>query len=120
MTFTPRRILFILVATGFIFLNPVHLPWTLPWLAEQQAGTAFGDFLLEKQGPITIAGTVYFTAVMVPVYYWLWNRRRKKPSPATASSPSASDDTVEEGYRGPGGGKRLPSSVRRRQRRRRR
>ena len=121
MNWTPRRLFITLVAAGFVIFNPVHLPWSLPWLAARQEGTSLGLFLTDNEGPIVIASTVYFTVVMVPVYYWLWTRRRRRTqnTAAPVRDSRESGRVQEEAYKGPGGGKRLPSSTRRRQRRRR-
>ena len=110
-----RAYIITMVAIGFIVLNPIHLPFTLPYVIERQAGTQLGEFLADNQSGIVIGATVYFTAVMIPVYFWLWKRRRgaaKQPqraAPATTSEPRGPGEPT---YRGPGGGKRLPPSFR--------
>ncbi len=111
-----------LVAVGFIVLNPLHLPWTMEWLIENQAGTPLGEFLLEYQSGIIIGSTVYFTAVMIPVYIWIWKRRRTKNETPRRQAPARVEnhEPGEPSYRGPGGGKRLPPSMRPHASRRRR
>ncbi len=111
-----------LVALGFIVLNPLHLPWTLQWFIENQTGTPLGDFAAENESPIIIGSTVYFTAVMIPVYIWLWRRRRAAGrTPRREAPPRVEDGSSDEpSYRGPGGGKRLPPSMRPNANRRRR
>lgn len=118
-----RAYIITLVAIGFIVFNPIHLPFTLQYVIERQAGTQLGDFLTDNQSGIVIGSTVYFTAVMIPVYFWLWRRRRgatKKPERMAPSAASETSGPGEPTYRGPGGGKRLPPSFRSRGGRRRR
>ncbi len=118
-----RGYIITLVAIGFIVLNPIHLPFTLQYAIERQAGTQLGDFLADNQSAIIIGATVYFTAVMIPVYFWLWKRRRGATKQPKRVAPSAASETSGPGeptYRGPGGGKRLPPSFRARGGRRRR
>ncbi|MYD36711.1 MAG: hypothetical protein F4X20_06885 [Dehalococcoidia bacterium] len=114
-----------LVAVGFIVLNPLHLPWSMQWVIENQAGTPLGDFVAMYESQIIVGATVYFTAVMIPVYIWLWRRRRNAGQTPRREAPAPAEDLEpgEPTYRGPGGGKRLPPSMRpsasRRRRRRR-
>lgn len=114
-----------LVAVGFIVLNPLHLPWSMQWVIENQAGTPLGDFVATYESQIIVGATVYFTAVMIPVYIWLWRRRRNAGQTPRREAPAPVEDLEpgEPTYRGPGGGKRLPPSMRpsasRRRRRRR-
>ena len=120
---TLRHYIITLVAIGFIILNPIHLPFTLQYAIERQAGTRLGDFLADNQSVIIIGATVYFTAVMIPVYFWLWKRRRgatKQPARVAPTTNAAPREPGEPAYRGPGGGKRLPPSFRSRGGRRRR
>lgn len=120
-----RNYLIGLVAVGFIVLNPLHLPLTIPWFIENQAGTPLGDFVATYEQQIIVGATVYFTAVMIPVYIWLWRRRRKtgETPRREAPAPVENPEPGEPIYRGPGGGKRLPPNMRpnanRRRRRRR-
>ena len=110
-----RGYIITLVAIGFIVLNPIHLPFTLDYVIERQSGTQLGAFLADNQSGIIIGATVYFTAVMVPVYFWLWKRRRraaKQPQRVAPAATSESRGPGESTYRGPGGGKRLPPSFR--------
>ena len=122
------RIVVVLVLVGLTVLNPLHLPWTLPWLTEQLSGTAFGRFLAEREGTIIVLGTVYFAATMIPVYYWIWRRTSRRRSQAraparvqavspSAQTPAQTTEAEEESYRGPGGGKRPPRPPRSRRRR---
>jgi hypothetical protein len=119
-----RRVLIALVAIGFIVLNPIHLPLSVRWLADRYAGTGLGRFLLDNEVTIVIVGTVYFTAVMIPVYYWLWTRRRRPSAPDAVARArgrgAVAAEANSEPYRGPGGGKREPPSMRRRHTSRRR
>ena len=117
-----RNYLIGLVAVGFVVLNPLHLPWTTQWLIENQSGTPLGDFVAENERPLIVGSTVYFTAVMIPVYIWLWKRRRNanKTPRREAPAPIEHLGPGESAYRGPGGGKRLPPSLRSSGNRRRR
>ncbi|MDA1097100.1 MAG: hypothetical protein O3B84_07590 [Chloroflexi bacterium] len=120
MTFSLRRLLIGAAAIGFVVVNPLHLQWTLPWLEGQLDGTAAGDFLRTNERTIVVAGAVYFTAAMLPVYYWMWSRRRRPApqivGPARATATEA-DAPIGASYRGPGGGKRAPRPARARRRR---
>ena len=126
------RIVVVVVLLGLTVLNPLHLPWSLPWLTDQLAGTGLGRFLVEREGTIIVLGTVYFTAAMIPVYYWIWQRTSRRralgrtTAPAAAVSPASetaqaeaddSEETADDSYRGPGGGKRPPRPSRSRRRR---
>ena len=97
---TLKRLLILLVFVGFVLFNPIHLGWTLPYVAELD--NPLGEYVQGNEQRVLIFSTVYFTAVMMPIYYWLWTRRRKK-SPKTDG-----ETTVSEAYRGPGGGKKRP------------
>lgn len=113
MGITPQRFILALVVLGLTVFNPLHLPWSLPWLTEQMGGTSFGEFLRDREGAIIVIGTVYFTGAMIPVYYWIWQRttRRRAEAKAPTRVPETVPDTTErddDGYRGPGGGKRAP------------
>ena len=120
-----RRVIIALAVLGLTVLNPLHLPFSLPWLTEQYAGTSLGDFLRDNEGAIIVAGTVYFTAAMIPVYYWIWRRTSRRRPDAGASARVAASVAVREpisdpesdGYQGPGGGKRSPRPSRSRRRR---
>ena len=109
-----RNYLIGLVGVGFIVLNPLHLPWTTQWLIENQAGTPLGNFVAENERTLIVGSTVYFTAVMIPVYIWLWKRRRNANKTPRREAPAPIEDREpgESSYRGPGGGKRLPPSLR--------
>ena len=117
-----RNYLIGLVGVAFIVLNPLHLPWSMQWVIDNQAGTPLGDFVTEYESQIIIGSTVYFTAVMIPVYIWLWRRRRSagRTPPREAPTPVEDREPGEPSYRGPGGGKRLPPSMRPKANRRRR
>ena len=117
-----RNYLIGLVAVGFIVLNPLHLPWTMQWLIDNQAGTPLADFIAEYESSIIVGSTVYFTAVMIPIYIWLWKRRRNANKTPRREAPAPIEDREpgESSYRGPGGGKRLPRSLRQKASRRRR
>lgn len=97
---TLKRLLILLVFVGFVLFNPIHLGWTLPYVAELD--NPLGEYVKGNEQRVLIFSTVYFTAVMMPIYYWLWTRRRK-PSRKTND-----ENTVPEAYRGPGGGKKRP------------
>ncbi len=132
MQLPQNRIVFALVVLGLTVFNPLHLPWSLPWLTDLFSGTGFGNFLAEREGTIIVLGTVYFTATMIPVYYWIWRRTSQRRgqdrapvrvSAAVPGSPTApattqtADSDDDDEYRGPGGGKRPPRPSRSRRRR---
>lgn len=126
-TLTPRRLLYALVGLSFVAFNPIHLPFSLPWLGRQVAGSSLGDVLARYEGTILIVSTVYFMMVMTSFYIWLWGRRKARASaaaPREASRPAPREASrqapPQEPYRGPGGGRRPPPSLRSRSRRPRR
>ena len=120
MTLSLRRLVIGAAAIGFVVVNPLHLQWTLPWLEGQLDGTAAGDFLGTNERTIVIAGAVYFSAAMLPIYYWMWSRRRR-PTPRSVGTAlpttAVADAPIGASYRGPGGGKRAPRPARARRRR---
>ena len=101
---TLKRALILLVFIGFVLFNPIHLGWTLPYAAELD--NPLGDYVKGNEQGVLIFSTVYFTAVMMPIYYWIWTRRRKK------SGKTDDGTAVAEAYRGPGGGKKRPKKKR--------
>ncbi len=122
MGITPQKAILVLVVLGLTVFNPLHLPWSLPWLTDQMGGNSFGEFLRDREGLIIVIGTVYFTGAMIPVYYWIWQRttRRRAEAKAPARAPAAVPVSTEpdgDEYRGPGGGKRAPRPSRSRRRR---
>jgi hypothetical protein len=122
MGITRQRFILALVVLGLTAFNPLHLPWSLPWLTQQMGGTSFGEFLRGHEGAIIVIGTVYFIGAMIPVYYWIWQRttRRRAEAKAPTRVPErvpATNKPDDDGYRGPGGGKRAPRPSRSRRRR---
>lgn len=101
---TLKRSLILLVFIGFVLFNPIHLGWTLPYVAKLDSPVA--ELLVGNEQNVLIFSTVYFTAVMMPIYYWIWTRRRK------TSTKQNVENAVQEGYIGPGGGKKRPKKKR--------
>ena len=97
---TLKRLLILLVFIGFVLFNPIHLGWRLPYVA--QLDNPLGEYVKGNEQRVLIFSTVYFTGVMMPIYYWIWTRRRK------TSTKKDDKNTVPEAYRGPGGGKKRP------------
>ncbi len=119
---TRRNVIMAVVVLGLTVFNPLHLPWSLPWLTDQMGGNSFGGFLRDREGAIIVIGTVYFTGAMIPVYYWIWQRttRRRAEAKTMVHVPTAvlaTNEPDDDGYRGPGGGKRAPRPSRSRRRR---
>ena len=120
--FTLRRLYYGLIAFAFVVVNPIHLPFTLPWLERRWAGNAVGSFLHRHEGTVLVMSTVYFMIAMTSFYFWLWNKRLRRRA-VTAQVPLASTDghspaTEATPYRGPGGGKKPPRTRQRRRARR--
>ena len=108
------------VAVGFIALNPLHLPFTLPWLAAQWEGNALGQLLSRHESTVLVVSTVYFMMASMAFWYWMWSKRpRRQQAPTTTASVSTNGvHPVGTPYRGPGGGKTRPRSHQRRRVRR--
>ena len=109
---TLKRLLILLVSIGFVVFNPIHLGWTLPYIAELD--TPLAELLQGNEQNVLIFSTVYFTAVMMPVYYWIWTRRRKR-----STKNQNIENAVAGAYIGPGGGKKRPKNKRNSNRRKR-
>ncbi|MFL2640741.1 MAG: hypothetical protein ACJ0OL_05430 [Dehalococcoidia bacterium] len=109
MTF--KRLVILLVFIGFVLFNPIHLGWTLPYVAKLDHPVA--NLLDGNEQNVLIFSTIYFTAVMMPIYYWIWTRRRK------TQTKQKIENSVGESYIGPGGGKKRPKNKRNPKRRNR-
>ncbi|MBI4328915.1 MAG: hypothetical protein HY685_03505 [Chloroflexi bacterium] len=99
-----------------LVINPIHLPFTVPWLGNQLAAmgvTSVADWVKANEGMIVAVGTGYFLAAIGYVYWWLFFIRRRKVQQAATVAVAAPQDSGEP-YRGPGGGKRRPRARRHR------
>lgn len=99
-----------------LVINPIHLPFTVPWLGNQLAAmgaASVADWIKANEGMIVAVGTGYFLAAIGYVYWWLFFiRRRKAQQTAAATVPVVAPQDSGEPYRGPGGGKRRPRARR--------
>lgn len=113
-----RRFLYVVIGVGFVAVNPLHLPFSLPWLARRLEGSFLGTFLSRYEGTILVVSTVYFLIATFAFYTWMSSRRTRRgiTPPATGASMNGGH-AVGGAYRGPGGGKTPPRHSRRRIRR---
>ena len=93
-----KKTLFILIGLGFVIFNPIHLSWSLPYLVSLDYDIL--NFIKGREESVILFSTIYFTLVMIPIYYRLFTRNRRK------KEKDLSFPEERETYRGPGGGKR--------------